>query len=121
MTAQVTGAVEDCVVGRHEAARSAVSGKSLARRAGTSCSGHRRSTIDLGHNLGLRVVAEGVENQHAWQELSALGCDIAQGYFLGRALCQRPSWNNSSTSPRPGWRLAPSSEPDLARRCHRVN
>jgi EAL domain-containing protein (putative c-di-GMP-specific phosphodiesterase class I) len=32
-----------------------------------------RSTIDLGHNLGLRVVAEGVENQHAWQELSALG------------------------------------------------
>ena len=45
-----------------------------------------RSTIDLGHNLGLRVVAEGVETQHAWQQLSALGCDIAQGYYLGRAI-----------------------------------
>ena len=45
-----------------------------------------RSTIDLGHNLGLRVVAEGVENQHAWRQLSALGCDIAQGYYLGRPM-----------------------------------
>jgi predicted signal transduction protein with EAL and GGDEF domain len=45
-----------------------------------------RSTIDLGHNLGLRVVAEGVETQHAWQQLSALGCDIAQGYYLGRPM-----------------------------------
>jgi EAL domain-containing protein (putative c-di-GMP-specific phosphodiesterase class I) len=44
------------------------------------------STIDLGHNLGLRVVAEGVETQHAWQELSALGCDLAQGYYLGRPM-----------------------------------
>jgi diguanylate cyclase len=43
-----------------------------------------RSTIDLGHNLGLRVVAEGVETQHAWDELAALGCDTAQGYLLGR-------------------------------------
>jgi EAL domain-containing protein (putative c-di-GMP-specific phosphodiesterase class I) len=45
-----------------------------------------RSTIDLGHNLGLRVVAEDGETQHAWQQLSALGCDIAQGYYLGRAI-----------------------------------
>ncbi len=45
-----------------------------------------RSTIDLGHNLGLRVVAEGVETQHAWQELSTLGCDVAQGYYLGRPM-----------------------------------
>jgi diguanylate cyclase (GGDEF)-like protein len=45
-----------------------------------------RSTIDLGHNLGLRVVAEGVETQHAWQDLTALGCDIAQGYYLGRPM-----------------------------------
>jgi diguanylate cyclase (GGDEF)-like protein len=43
-----------------------------------------RSTIDLGHNLGLRVVAEGVETQRAWDELAALGCDTAQGYLLGR-------------------------------------
>jgi diguanylate cyclase (GGDEF)-like protein len=45
-----------------------------------------RSAIDLGHNLGLRVVAEGVETQQAWQELAALGCDIAQGYYLGRPM-----------------------------------
>jgi diguanylate cyclase (GGDEF)-like protein len=43
-----------------------------------------RSTIDLGHNLGLVVVAEGVEDEHAWQALADLGCDTAQGYFLGR-------------------------------------
>ncbi|HEX6676128.1 MAG TPA: EAL domain-containing protein [Actinomycetes bacterium] len=43
-----------------------------------------RSTIDLGHNLGLRVVAEGVETQEAWEELAALGCDTAQGYLLSR-------------------------------------
>jgi EAL domain-containing protein (putative c-di-GMP-specific phosphodiesterase class I) len=45
-----------------------------------------RSTIDLGHNLGLRVVAEGVESQEAWQSLEALGCDTAQGYYLGRPM-----------------------------------
>lgn len=43
-----------------------------------------RSTIDLAHNLGLHVVAEGVETATAWQELRALGCDQAQGYWLAR-------------------------------------
>lgn len=43
-----------------------------------------RSTIDLGHNLGLRVVAEGVEDESAWNALAELGCDIAQGYLLGK-------------------------------------
>jgi EAL domain-containing protein (putative c-di-GMP-specific phosphodiesterase class I) len=43
-----------------------------------------RSTIDLGRNLGLRVVAEGVETLEAWQQLEGLGCDVAQGYFLSR-------------------------------------
>lgn len=41
-----------------------------------------RSTIDLGRNLGLDVVAEGVESRAAWDQLSALGCTVAQGYFL---------------------------------------
>ena len=45
-----------------------------------------RSTVDLGHNLGLRVVAEGVEDQACWERLKALGCDSAQGYFLSRPL-----------------------------------
>jgi predicted signal transduction protein with EAL and GGDEF domain len=41
-----------------------------------------RSTIDLGRNLGLEVVAEGVETVEAWERLKALGCTIAQGYYL---------------------------------------
>jgi diguanylate cyclase (GGDEF)-like protein len=45
-----------------------------------------RSTVDLGRNLGLRVVAEGVETLEMWNELKALGCDIAQGYLLSRPL-----------------------------------
>ena len=45
-----------------------------------------RSTIDLGHNMGLRVVAEGVESEAVWRLLAALGCDQAQGYFMSRAL-----------------------------------
>jgi diguanylate cyclase (GGDEF)-like protein len=44
------------------------------------------SVIGLGHKLGLNVVAEGVENQAAWQTLANLRCDIAQGYFLSRPL-----------------------------------
>ena len=41
-----------------------------------------RSTIDLGRNLGLRVVAEGVETVQVWDELAAMGCDVAQGYYF---------------------------------------
>jgi diguanylate cyclase (GGDEF)-like protein len=41
-----------------------------------------RSTIDLGHNLGLTVVAEGVETRRLWDELRALGCDVAQGWHV---------------------------------------
>jgi predicted signal transduction protein with EAL and GGDEF domain len=45
-----------------------------------------RSTIDLARNLGLRVVAEGVEDAAAWNTLAELKCDAAQGYFLTRPL-----------------------------------
>ena len=43
-----------------------------------------RSTIELGHNLGLRVVAEGVEDQRSVDALTEMGCDVLQGYFIGR-------------------------------------
>lgn len=43
-----------------------------------------RSVIDLGHNLGLRVVAEGVETKELFDAVAALGCDEAQGYFISR-------------------------------------
>ena len=45
-----------------------------------------RSTIDLGHNLGLKVVAEGVESQESWDRLKEMGCDSAQGYFMSRPI-----------------------------------
>jgi EAL domain-containing protein (putative c-di-GMP-specific phosphodiesterase class I) len=45
-----------------------------------------RSTIDLAHNLGLKVIAEGVETQEVWDILSILGCDQSQGYFTGRPM-----------------------------------
>ena len=52
------------------------------------------STIDLAHNLGLRVVAEGVENEEIMHKLRAQGCDLIQGYHLCRPLPpeQLQSW-----------------------------
>lgn len=45
-----------------------------------------RSTIDLGHNLGLQVIAEGVETQIVYEQLKTWGCDAAQGYYISRPL-----------------------------------
>jgi EAL domain-containing protein (putative c-di-GMP-specific phosphodiesterase class I)/AmiR/NasT family two-component response regulator len=44
------------------------------------------SVIDLGHNLGLKVIAEGIEDQRAWEMLRDKGCDFGQGYFMGRPM-----------------------------------
>ena len=64
-----------------------------------------RSTIDLAHNLGLKVTAEGVETQGAWDTLCTLGCNSAQGYFMGRpmpaeklaAWLRESAWSKGST------------------------
>lgn len=45
-----------------------------------------RSIVDLGHNLGMCVVAEGVEDQETWSMLSSMGCDIVQGFLVSRPL-----------------------------------
>ena len=60
-----------------------------------------RSTIELGHNMGLRVIAEGVENDEAWQLLKGLGCDMAQGFFFARPLPLEEflAWNRVSRLP----------------------
>ena len=45
-----------------------------------------RATVDLGRNLGLRVVAEGVENRETFDRLADFGCDEAQGYYISRPM-----------------------------------
>lgn len=63
-----------------------------------------RSTIELGHNLGLKVVAEGVENQETWGRLESLNCDAAQGYHISHPLppFELNRWL-SETAPQRGW------------------
>jgi EAL domain-containing protein (putative c-di-GMP-specific phosphodiesterase class I) len=43
-----------------------------------------RATIELAHNLGLKVVAEGVEESSTLDLLETVGCDLAQGFHIGR-------------------------------------
>ncbi|WP_435120791.1 putative bifunctional diguanylate cyclase/phosphodiesterase [Amycolatopsis thermoflava] len=47
-----------------------------------------RSIVELGHSLGLAVVAEGVEEDVARDQLEAMGCDVAQGYLISRPLAE---------------------------------
>jgi diguanylate cyclase (GGDEF)-like protein/PAS domain S-box-containing protein len=60
-----------------------------------------RSTVDLGHNLGLRVVAEGVEDEATLNELANLGCDSVQGYYVARPMpaAELVAW--LATQPQP--------------------
>jgi EAL domain-containing protein (putative c-di-GMP-specific phosphodiesterase class I) len=60
-----------------------------------------RSTIGLGHDLGLTVVAEGVEDVATWERLGAFTCDLVQGYLVSRPLpaAQLALWMQSSTRP----------------------
>jgi EAL domain-containing protein (putative c-di-GMP-specific phosphodiesterase class I) len=52
------------------------------------------STIAMAHQLGMKVVAEGVETQADWDFLCGLGCDVAQGYFIARPMpgIELPAW-----------------------------
>jgi EAL domain-containing protein (putative c-di-GMP-specific phosphodiesterase class I) len=45
-----------------------------------------KSTVDLAHSLGLQIVAEGVETAESLAILTAMGCDLAQGYFIARPM-----------------------------------
>jgi diguanylate cyclase (GGDEF)-like protein len=60
-----------------------------------------RSTIELAHNLGLTVVAEGLETLKAWAMLARLGCDEGQGYFIGKPMPQEQfiAWAKSWQPP----------------------
>jgi len=50
------------------------------------------STINLAHNLGLNVVAEGVENLETMSRLKELGCDLVQGYYVSRPMSTENVW-----------------------------
>ena len=63
-----------------------------------------RSIVELGRNLGLRVVAEGVETRQLWDQLRALGCDVAQGFYLGRPMTAEQLTKHLAESGRAGRR-----------------
>ena len=72
----------------------------LAMTADTSCSKIVKAVVDLGHNFGLGIVAEGVEDADTVGALTDLGCDCAQGYHFARALPEGElrEWLTSSNS-----------------------
>jgi EAL domain-containing protein (putative c-di-GMP-specific phosphodiesterase class I) len=55
--------------------------------------------IDLGQSLGVGVVAEGIETREAWDVLNNLGCDMGQGYYIGRPIVanQLSHWLKNSS------------------------
>jgi diguanylate cyclase (GGDEF)-like protein len=65
-----------------------------------------RSIVELGHSLGLTVVAEGVEEDAARDQLAAMGCDVAQGYLISRPLSEErlESWLQARTAKGRGLR-----------------
>ena len=66
-----------------------------------------RSTIDLAHNLGLEVVAEGIECERHIDLLAELNCDVGQGYFVSHPL---PSPELAKWMQESPWRPAPQGE-----------
>ena len=64
-----------------------------------------RSTSELGHSLGLRVVAEGVEDEQSFELLRSYNCDLAQGYYIARPMAADAlaAWRSELT-----WRRADS-------------
>ena len=62
-----------------------------------------RSVIDLAHHMGLRVVAEGLEERPAWDQLRDLHCDLAQGYWIAKPMPadQFLAWVHGWAPPEP--------------------
>ncbi|MEW6683614.1 MAG: EAL domain-containing protein [Nitrospirota bacterium] len=73
-----------------------------------------RSTIELAHNLGLQVIAEGVETSYLWDRLASLGCDAVQGYYISQPMSADALSRWFVDSP---WQVAvvpPASKPKAA-------
>ena len=69
-----------------------------------------RCIIELGHSLGMRVVAEGIENEETWRLLSNYGCQDAQGFLIARPMPAREMEKWLRTA---GWRAFPRPTPAL--------
>jgi EAL domain-containing protein (putative c-di-GMP-specific phosphodiesterase class I) len=71
-----------------------------------------RSTIELAHNLGLRTVAEGIEDAFTFERLRALGCELAQGFHMSKPLpaAKLEAWWDLHTAP-PAETPAPAPAP----------
>ena len=74
-----------------------------------------RATVELGHGLGLRVVAEGVEDAETLAALNALGCDSAQGFHLDRPMPAEAFRARILRSDPPAPRIPAQSMPQEAR------
>jgi diguanylate cyclase (GGDEF)-like protein len=81
-----------------------------------------RSTIELAHNLGLRTVAEGIEDAFTFERLRALGCELAQGFHMSEPLPAAHLlhwWDRHSAPPLES--PAPSSGPTRATAKHELS
>jgi diguanylate cyclase len=76
------------------------------------------STIELGHNLDLEVVAEGVESFESYERLRELGCDYAQGFFMSRPLApdRATVWLEAFGAPATGAPATSTLVPDFGNR-----
>lgn len=74
-----------------------------------------RSTVDLAHNLGLSVVAEGVESAKSWKLLASLSCDEVQGYFIAKPMpgAQFANWAKQWTPPDTTHEFLPTEFADI--------
>jgi EAL domain-containing protein (putative c-di-GMP-specific phosphodiesterase class I) len=80
-----------------------------------------RSTIHMAHQMGLRVLAEGVETEAAWRQLRTMGCERAQGFLIAAPLPAREipawlaTWNQRARELRSTSRtIRASEEPEVA-------
>jgi diguanylate cyclase (GGDEF)-like protein len=74
-----------------------------------------RSVLEMGHSMGLRVVAEGVETEQVREQLAGLGCDLAQGFHFSKALPpeEMARWLHDRAGADPAEASPGSSEPAL--------
>jgi EAL domain-containing protein (putative c-di-GMP-specific phosphodiesterase class I) len=71
-----------------------------------------RSAVGLGHNLGLRVVAEGLQDRMAEAVLIEAGCDAAQGFLFGRPVTEADMTAQLMTNPGSKAAVAEASTPE---------